>query len=175
MHILLITTPLFASLASAGIFDSIQSVVKTDDPAKALASWSYTECGHANDPITLHSVSVSPDPPVPGSPLSVNISFTANEPILTGAYIDVVVKVGYIKILQKEVDLCEEGGVLKDTGISCPVEKGDHVLRKEVDLPKEIPPAKFTVNAKGYTVLDEDMFCVDVFADFLTNVGRVGL
>jgi hypothetical protein len=66
----------------------------------------------------------------------------------------VVVKVGVIKILQKEFDLCEEACVLSSysecpadrissrkahASISCPVEKGEHTVEHTVELPKEIP------------------------------------
>ncbi|KAF8862115.1 hypothetical protein BDZ45DRAFT_646778 [Acephala macrosclerotiorum] len=164
--------PIFAGLASAGI---INSILKTNEPAKALTSWSYDLCGSENDAITLHSITLSPDPPIPGSPLNVSISFAANTRILSGAYLNVVVKIGYLKLLKQTVDLCEENGVLKDTGVSCPVEEGEHVIEKKVDLPREIPPAKYTVNAVGFTVEDEDMFCVNIYADFLTSFGRADL
>ncbi|KAE8446599.1 hypothetical protein EG329_011792 [Mollisiaceae sp. DMI_Dod_QoI] len=170
------TVSFLAGLACASIFDSIQSIVKSDEPVKTLASWSYDNCGADNDAITLHSITLDPDPPVPGSPLSASISFTANKQILDGAYIKLVVKIGYITLLKKTVDLCEEDGVLKDTGISCPIEPGEHVIKKDVDLPAEIPPAKFNVDVLGFTVDDADMCCVKVFADFLTTgFGHGGL
>jgi len=59
------------------------------------------------------------------------------------------------------------------------------VVEQTVALPKEIPQgmlrtchhafnhsdlfslAKFTINARGYTVDDDDLFCVDLKVDFM--------
>ncbi|KUJ11614.1 uncharacterized protein LY89DRAFT_688810 [Mollisia scopiformis] len=173
-----ITAPLLAGLASAGFIDTIESIIKTSEPVEALSEWSYTNCGTDTDAISLHSFTLSPDPPVPGSPLTATFDFTANSEILEGAYVDIDVKLGFIILLSKTIDLCDdsEDGVLYDTGVSCPIAAGDYVLTKNVDLPAEIPPAKFTVESRGYTFDDQDMFCVDVVANFMTTVAvREGL
>lgn len=77
-----------------------------------------------------------------------------------GAYADVTVKLGLVKLLKKTFDICEEAYVngslhacatvlLTNTPlirrkanatIQCPVEKGDYVVEQTVTLPKEIPP-----------------------------------
>ena len=59
------------------------------------------------------------------------------------------------------------------------------MVEQTVELPKEIPKgalptlsrclyhsdlfflAKFTINARGYTVDDDDLFCVDLRVDFM--------
>jgi len=70
--------------------------------------------------------------------------------------------------------------------VQCPVEAGKYVVEQTVALPKEIPqgelpmillwaciiltlsyPAKFTVNANGYTAYDEDLFCVVLKVNFM--------
>lgn len=56
----------------------------------------------------LKSITVSPDPPVPGKPLSVTAVADVLETIEEGAYADVLVKLGLIKLLQKRFDVCEE-------------------------------------------------------------------
>lgn len=69
--------------------------------------------------------------------------------------------------------------------MQCPVEPGHYTVVHTVELPKEIPPgayayydltasrligtlstAKFTVNVNGYSVDDEDLVCLKLFADF---------
>jgi hypothetical protein len=172
-----ITAPLFAGLASAGLIDTIKSVIQ-DEPVQAFSSWSYTNCGVETDAIILHSVSLTPDPPVAGSPLSAVFDFTANKEILEGAYVEIKVKVGFITLLTTTIDLCDdsEDGVLTDTGVSCPIAAGDYVLTKNVDLPAEIPALEFTVETRGFTYDDADMFCVNVLANFAASVAyREGL
>jgi len=72
-----------------------------------------------------------------------------------------------------------------ETDVQCPVEKGDYVVEQTVALPKEIPKgtmpsssscpchsdlfslAKFIIKARGYTVDDDDLFCVDLKVNFM--------
>lgn len=49
------------------------------------------------------------------------------------------VKWGLITLIKQTVDLCDE---LKNVDLECPLEKGEMVLTKEVDLPKQIPPVR---------------------------------
>jgi hypothetical protein len=86
--------------------------------------------GLPTDPIQIKSISVFPDPPEPGRNLTVTVEATAQEEVdvrlhtqvpyipdhehifsQEGAYADVTVKVGLIKLLQKQFDLCEEAYV----------------------------------------------------------------
>jgi ML domain len=78
-----------------------------------------------------------------------------------GAYADVTVKLGVVKLLSKEFDLCEEAYVFLvlpvfaiPTGISsrrnaelevqCPVKEGDYLVEHTVALPKEIPKGELS-------------------------------
>ena len=56
--------------------------------------------------------------------------------------------------------------------IKCPVEPGDYAITQTVELPKEIPPAKFLVNVNAYTKDDEDMLCLQLRVDFTHFPGR---
>lgn len=110
-------------------------------------------------------------------------------------------KLGLIKILQKQFDLCEEAYVSvifamsemptlsflrrnANTTVQCPVEEGIYEVVHTVALPKEIPQgqspslytvaipdavwsAKFNIDVRGYTVEDEDLFCVSLKVDFM--------
>ena len=69
--------------------------------------------------------------------------------------------------------------------ITCPVEEGYYTVVQTVTLPKEIPQgkcafglshecdvdtaitAKFTVAVKGFTVDDDDLFCLNLKVDFM--------
>jgi hypothetical protein len=73
------------------------------------------------------------------------------------------------------------------TDVQCPVGKGNYVVKQTVALPKEIPRgampsssscpchsfglvfllAKFAINAHGYTVDEDDLFCVNLNVDFM--------
>lgn len=73
-------------------------------------------------------------------------------------------RIGRIKLLHKEFDLCEEAYVFPTRAavasglrfyiyrrnahadIECPVEKGEHTVVHTVTLPKEIPKGRVTVS-----------------------------
>ncbi|KAF9785545.1 ML domain-containing protein [Thelephora terrestris] len=143
---------------------ALQEVVVAGDVHTA-AGWSYTDCGIATDIVTINSLTVSPDPPKPGQDITVTVDATTSEVIEEGAYADVTVKLGLIKILRKTFDLCEEARNANAT-VQCPVEKGHYVITQTASLPKEIPPGKFNVAVQGYTANDEDMLCVNMVVDF---------
>lgn len=59
------------------------------------------------------------------------------EQVDDGAYAVLEVKWGLVKILTLTEDLCEQ---LENFGQSCPLEKGNHTLIREIELPQRIPP-----------------------------------
>ncbi|KAF7318692.1 ML domain-containing protein [Mycena chlorophos] len=137
---------------------------------KTTANWEYIDCGLDTDMVQLESFRISPDPPVPGQNLTVNVVGIAREPIKNGAYADVTVKLGLVKLPPKRFDVCEEAKNAK-AEIQCPVEPGRYEVEQTVTLPKEIPPAKFVVTVRGYGAEDQDMLCLDLVADF--RLGKV--
>jgi len=83
--------------------------------------------------------------------------------------VDVTVKIGLIKLLHKQFDVCEEARN-SDVDIKCPIEKGEYNVTQTVALPKEIPPAKFVVEVKGYTADERDLVCVNLKVDFMKHM-----
>lgn len=47
--------------------------------------------------------------------------------------------------------------------LTCPVEPGTYTLEQTVELPKEIPRAKFAIDVLGVTAEDEDMLCLKLY------------
>ncbi|KAL1412898.1 Phosphatidylglycerol/phosphatidylinositol transfer protein [Vanrija albida] len=137
-----------------------------DGDVHAAASWRWSDCGLPSDAITIESISVSPDPPKPGENLTVTVQATANDLVEEGAYADVTVKLGLIKLLQKRFDVCEEARNA-NASVQCPVQPGEYTVVQTVALPEEIPKAKFVVNIRGYTVDDDDLACLDLVVDFV--------
>ncbi|KAJ7293673.1 ML domain-containing protein [Mycena rebaudengoi] len=133
------------------------------------SGWEYDNCGRPDSPVQIESIQVSPDPPVPGKDLTVTVKAVVTEVIEEGAYADVTVKLGRIKLLQKTFDLCEEGRKA-NADVSCPVEEGPLTVVQTVALPKEIPKAKFVVLVRGFTVDQEDMLCLDLKIDFMKSI-----
>jgi len=149
------------SLSAASHFTSL------DDDVHTNTVWSFTDCGLPTDAIAIKSLKIDPDPPKPGQKLTIYASGTVKQIIDEGAYADVIVKLGLIKLLTKRFDVCEELRNANAT-LQCPVQPGDYDIVQSVDLPREIPRAKFMVQARAFTQPPEtDMACADISIDFL--------
>lgn len=131
-----------------------------------MAGWDYTDSGTGGEQFELESISVSPDPPEPGKDLTITIQGKLAQPLQKGAYVELQVKLGLIRLVRKTLDLCAE---LEKMGVAIPVPAGDFKLVHKVTLPREIPRAKFTIATDAYTVDDEDLFAVAFKVDFATN------
>ncbi|KAH3667348.1 hypothetical protein OGAPHI_002997 [Ogataea philodendri] len=113
--------------------------------------------------LTLSHVDLSPNPPVRGNNLTIVARGALSTEITDGAYVEVDVSYGYIKLLHQTYDICEE---LPNVDMECPLEKGYYDLVKEVEIPNEVPPGKYTVVAKAYTAEDELITCLTGTAEF---------
>merc|ERR1712000_323488 len=116
----------------------------------ASTTWEFTDCGNPSDVVTIKSLEVKPDPPRPGEKLTIYASGTVHELVEEGAYADVVVKLGLIKLLTRRFDVCEELSKANAT-LQCPIQPGEYTIEQSVDLPREIPRAKFLVQARAFT------------------------
>ncbi|KAF8960884.1 ML domain-containing protein [Flammula alnicola] len=135
-------------------------------PISTMQKWSYKDCGSPSDPLQINSIKIFPDPPNPGEDLTITIMGDVTEVIEEGAHADVTVKLGLIKLLREIFDVCEEARDA-NASVQCPVQTGSYIIEQTVALPKEIPQAKFTLNVRGYTVDDDDLFCLDFQVDFM--------
>jgi len=74
------------------------------------------------------------------------------------------IKYGLITIIKQTLDLCDN---VEKVDMKCPIEKGDITFEKEVELPKQIPPGKYTVFADAKTKDDEDVItCLTATVEF---------
>ena len=71
-----------------------------------------------------------------GHKLVIEASGSFTDEVEKGAYINLSVKYGVITLVRTKADLCEQ---MQEVDKDCPLE-GDQEIRKEVDIPKEIPP-----------------------------------
>ncbi|KAF5097816.1 hypothetical protein D0Z03_001334 [Geotrichum reessii] len=113
--------------------------------------------------IEITAVNLDPNPPLKGKELKIFAEGIVKDTILEGAYIDIDVRYGYIRLLKQTFDLCEQ---TKTVGHECPIEEGKLELETSVDLPAEIPPGVYTVVARAYTVDDEPITCLATTVEF---------
>ncbi len=81
-----------------------------------------------------------------GKTLTIEAKGNFTEEIEEGAYINLSVKYGLIRLINQRADLCEQ---MKNVDEECPL-SGEKTITKDVDLPKEIPPVG--VSARTFAV-----------------------
>lgn len=158
-----------AGLASAlpGWFgDNSQDVISTldnklDVPGKNPLK--YCKADHQDDIVSIESVDLLPNPPESGAELIIRAAGTVFEPILEGAYINLVVKYGLIRLVNTKADLCEQ---TEKADLKCPIEKGILSVTKSVDIPKEVPPGKYTVHAEVINADEKPITCLEATVTF---------
>lgn len=68
-----------------------------------------------------------------------------------------------ITIIRQTADLCD---TVKNVDLECPLKKGDLTITKDVDLPKEIPPGKYSVVADVLSKDDKKITCLSATVQF---------
>lgn len=110
--------------------------------------------------LELSTVNLTPNPPVRGQNLTISAVGKLHETVEEGAYVEVEVRLGYIKLLTQTYDLCETLEENDVGELSCPLEAGLYNVVKEVEIPAEVPPGRYVVLARAYNVDDELITCL---------------
>jgi len=115
-------------------------------------------CSDPKDNIAqIDKVDLSPNPPLPGEPLTIKASGELKDTIDEGSKMHLQVKYGIITLINQDADLCE---TIQKADLTCPLKKGEMSLTKEVDIPKEIPPGTYTVLADVFTKDGDKITCL---------------
>lgn len=157
---------LLSTASAAGLsFFGDEPIANQDLKVPGESPLEFCPNDHSQDVVTIDSVDLSPNPPeayvlpahalaflrapVPFSSLTANpssgqeliitASGTVSKPILEGAYVNLQVKYGLIRLISTTADLCEQIG---NVDLECPIEKGPLAITKSVELPNEIPPVR---------------------------------
>ncbi|KAI9865125.1 MAG: Phosphatidylglycerol/phosphatidylinositol transfer protein [Trichoglossum hirsutum] len=109
------------------------------------------------DILEIVYVDLKPNPPRPGATLEIEALGILKKDVVKGAYVDLQVKYGLIRVVNTRADLCEQ---IKNVDLKCPLKEGKTLLTKSVDIPKEIPPGKYTVVADVFTGDHESITCL---------------
>lgn len=120
--------------------------------------------------LRIDEINLLPNPPARGENLTIEASGFLSEDVGEGAYINVVVTYGYIRLLTQTFDLCEQ---VEEVDLKCPLKKGPISIKKEIELPSEIPPGQYTAIAKVFTKNDEPITCLETKVAFTVGLGSL--
>ncbi|MCJ1452162.1 Phosphatidylglycerol/phosphatidylinositol transfer protein [Mycoblastus sanguinarius] len=112
--------------------------------------------------LTINKVDLTPNPPSPGKTLTIEAKGNFTEEVKKGAYVNLSVKYGLIRLINQRADLCDQ---MKNVDEECPL-TGEKTITKDVELPKEIPPGSYTVLADVYTENDVQITCLTAHVKF---------
>ncbi len=150
---------LFTSLLTLGVHGLMPPRI----PSKPIPGDSPIEKCDLMSPqaLDIHQVDLVPNPPMRDSELTIKASaFLASE-VIEGSYIDVEVRLGYIKLLTQRFDLCDLLDQQdEENEMRCPVKQGEQTLHTTVKIPREVPVGKYTFVARGYTQDDVLLTCL---------------
>lgn len=116
--------------------------------------------------LKVDKVVIDPNPPAKGQNLTFVASGYLSKDIEDGAYVDVDVRYGFIRLIHQTFNLCEE---VEKVDLECPIKKGQQLISKLVEIPNEVPPGKYVVNARAYSKDDELITCLTATVEFPPN------
>jgi len=135
----------------------IQSSIPGDSPLD------HCQAAHDGDILKLEYVKLTPNPPVPGQNLTIEASGTFSESIEPGAYVNLQVKYGLIRLVNTQADLCEQ---VHNVDMECPIEEGKTTVTKDVAIPAQVPPGKYAVVADVFSKDDKPIICLQANVEF---------
>lgn len=124
----------------------------------------HCKADHSSDILSLEYVNLTPNPPSPGHKLRIEASGILLRDIEEGAYVNLVVKYGLIRLVNVQEDLCKQ---VSNVDMECPIKKGLVKIVKDVELPREIPPGNYHVTADAFTKDGRDnIICLEASVSF---------
>ncbi|KAK9469053.1 ML domain-containing protein [Lipomyces arxii] len=115
----------------------------------------------ASQLLDIRYLKINPNPPQKGADLYIEGEGYLYEPISEGAFVEVEVRYGFIRLVKETIDLCEQ---LEKADKSCPLDKGVIKFAKSVELPGEIPP--YNVVARAYKEDFSEITCLQASVEF---------
>jgi hypothetical protein len=156
---------LLSSVVSSNSLFGIQANFATvDNPVPGNSPLGFCQADTSEYLLTIEKVDLTPNPPKPGQTLTVEAAGIFHERIEEGAYVHLQVKYNsLIRIINTKADLCEQ---IRNVDLECPIEKGEKIITKEIDLPKEVPPGTYEVLADVYDKDDKKITCLTAEVKF---------
>ncbi|KAI7882590.1 hypothetical protein K492DRAFT_193396 [Lichtheimia hyalospora FSU 10163] len=123
------------------------------------------DCSDESYILDIYDITLTPPHPAPGDNLMIEAIGYLEEPVDYGAEARVLVKLGFVQLLKKTFDICQELDN-NDAELQCPIMDGPVKVTQNVTLPEEIPKAHFKVQVRAENYDKRPLACLDVDVDF---------
>jgi len=163
LSLLLASSSLVVSAASLSTFGQDQRPLDDGLAVPGDSPLEYCTPDRDAELLIIEKVDLSPNPPRAGQPLLITALGQFKDIIEEGAYVQLSVKYGLVRLISMKTDLCEQ---VKNVDLECPIPEGKQEIKKEVEMPKEIPPGKYTVLADVYTKDGRRVTCLTAQVQF---------
>ncbi|ORX69216.1 hypothetical protein DL89DRAFT_284520 [Linderina pennispora] len=140
---------------ASGIFSSLSFLVRGGDEdlgKNRTLNDVIKDVSHEDDLVDIKYVDMDPEYPVRKTPVHINAQAYVKDRI-EAATANVRVKYGFITLLNRNYDLCEE--LKTNLNKTCPVDEGVIEVNVDVDVPGFVPPGNFYLEAKAWRNEDE--------------------
>ncbi|GFH26174.1 ML domain-containing protein [Haematococcus lacustris] len=114
---------------------------------------SWRPCSDSEGPIAVSDVTLTPDPPVIGSPATFAVHGSSSLAVPAGA-VEIQVSFSGIQIYSESQDLCSK--------TACPVPPGPVTINIVEDLPPIAPPGDYGLRVIGTDAAGNELMCLDV-------------
>ena len=136
--------PMWKRLLSIALLSSCLSISLAlylrlfSDAQQGSLSRGFQVCeGHEESTFELRKLSVHPQPVRPGDTLTIYAEGTLKKEIKDGSLLHVDARYIGIQIVNRDLDFCKEAA--PEVGRQCPVEPGEVVIDKQVEIPSSLP------------------------------------
>lgn len=143
--------------------DALDFTVNDDHKIPGQSPLALCPGPHEKDLVTIESVDLLPNPPRPGKQLVIKAKGEVKQTITKGAYVQITVKYGLIRLISMKADLCDQ---ITNVDLECPLEAGTMEITKSVDLPSVIPPGRYSVLADVHTADGTAVTCLTATIEF---------
>ncbi|CDS14561.1 hypothetical protein LRAMOSA06730 [Lichtheimia ramosa] len=123
------------------------------------------DCSDSSYILDIQDITLTPPYPSPGDNLTIEAIGYLEEPVDYGAEAHVLVKLGFVQLLKRTFDICQEIDN-NDVDLQCPIMDGLVKVTQKITLPEEIPKAHFKVQVRAENYDKRPLACLDVDIDF---------
>lgn len=166
VNILILTTFAFSAFGNVikpnvkrSLLEGSQAII-SDNMAISVPgenSFDYCDQDYTSDILQLDYVNLNPKEPKQGQTLLIEAAGNLLQEVNYDAYFRVKVSLGLIVLFKMESYLCDQ---ISKVNMTCPLEKGPIMVKKEVKLPLVIPPGHYMLTADAFTDENERLLCL---------------